>query len=1139
MDCEAFIARWTSREGGAERANYQMYLSELCDVIGVDRPDPAGSGRERNDYVFERAVRKLDDDAPAALRRIDLYKRDCFILEAKQSRWPGGPNALPQQYISSEEAAEPAASGQWDRMMRSAKQQAEAYVGMLDTDHPAPPFIIVCDVGRAFELFADFSGTGRAYHQFPDRHRFRIPIQALAKPEVRQLLARIWTEPDMLDPAKESARVTREIAVRLAAASRSLEKRYEAEEVALFLMRCIFCMFAEDVDLLPKGKFTALLQDCRDAPATLVSMLNDLWMKMDNADRSERFFSYFCADVRHFNGNLYRNARMLQLTGPEIDALLQAAQHDWIDVDPAIFGTLLEQALDPAERRRLGAHYTPRAYVERLVEKTVMEVLRAEWGVVTRQTEDAKDCGEDKKAIDIVRGFHRRLCAIRVLDPACGTGNVLYVALELMKKLEGEVLETLAGLGANEVLGLDDETVWPRQFLGLEKNPRAAAIAELVVWIGYLQQHYRTRSGHPKEPILRAFDTINAGGKGGCDAVVVWDGWPHPTVSHSDGVAKETLPNPRRPEWPEADFIIGNPPFLGGKDIRSRLGDAYAQALWQAHPHMNESADFVMYWWDRAAELLTRKGTRLKRFGLVTTNSISQVFQRRVMERHLGADKPVSLIFAIPDHPWTKATKDAAAVRIAMTVVEAGKREGELCTVLDEAALDNERAILSELYQRGVVNSDLSVGANVAAASKLEANRGLSSRGVVLHGGGFLVSRARADELGLGVRGGADGHLREYRNGRDLSERPRDVRAIDLFGLDSTDVRGRFPEIYQHLLEHVKPGRDTNARTYRRVNWWLFGENVPDARKAWERLPRYIVTVETAKHRVFQFLDVSILPDNKLVCVASADAAHLAVLQSEIHRRWYLANSGMLGVYDREAVYVKSRCFDPFPFPAPSEPVRQQLRDAGEELDALRKRVLEQHDDLTLTGLYNALEKLGSGVPLSARDDDVKQRGLVLIMKELHDAIDRLTAEAYGWPRDLSDQEVLARLVALNAERAREEAGGIVRWLRPDYQAARFAVVPAPKSLQLPLAAAVIPIDRGKPVFPKARQDQPTAVAAIIAAHRGPLDALSVARSFKGGGTRIEARVAQILLTLARYGHIAALPDGRFTATRAFARLAA
>ncbi len=562
---------------------------------------------------------------------------------------------------------------------------------------------------------------------------------------------------------------------------------------------------------------------------------------------------------------------------------------------------------------------------------------------------------------------------------------------------------------------------------------------------------------------------------------------------------------------------------------------------------MNESADLVMYWWDRAAEMLTRRGTKLRRFGMVTTNSISQVFQRRVMERHLGAKHPISLVFAIPDHPWTKATKDSAAVRIAMTVAEAGNKEGVLWEVVREERLDTDEPELDFENSGGTINADLTVGLDLTRAATLMASEGLCSRGVQLMGSGFMVSKTEAMHLGLGRRDGLESRVRSYRNGRDLTDRSRAKLVIDLFGLTAEHVRRAFPEVYQHLTEKVrydlgpdgkprtdktgrKLGREWNNRKSYREKWWIFGEPRGDLRPALEGLTRYIATVETAKHRVFQFLDVSILPDNMIVVIADADAATIAVLSSRVHAKWSLLSGATLEDRPR---YSKSRCFDPFPFPDLSDVQRQQLRVTGEELDALRKRVLADHPDLTLTGLYNVLEKLKGGIVLTDKDEDVKQRGLVLILKELHETIDGLTMDAYGWPRDLSDQQILERLVALNAERAREEAEGQVRWLRPDYQAPRFARGVKARTGELDLPETVISIDRGKPPFPKDRHEQPLAVEAMLAASGRAMDAASIARGFRNGGRKIEPRVAQVLLTLARYGHISALSDGRFAARRA------
>ncbi|MGV3580388.1 class I SAM-dependent DNA methyltransferase [Brevundimonas sp.] len=1184
MDIETFIQRWSQARGGAERANYQMFLTELCEALELPRPDPASDDTRTNDYVFERGVKRRESEGQTSTLRIDLYKKGAFILEAKQSRAAQRDDGQQSLFKADEASSVAASQGKWDVLMRNARRQAEDYVFRLPADHPAPPFIIVCDVGYVFEVYADFSGSGRAYSHFPDRKGFRIRLEDLRDPDITARLKAIWTEPQSLDPTRESARVTRQIAERLAAVSRRLERNHPPEEVAHFLMRCIFTMFAEDVDLLPKGKFTALLEERLENPDSFAPMLEGLWRSMDSENYAGRFYAGFAEHLRWFNGGLFHDPKAFPMTREEIGELLAASKHDWRYVEPAIFGTLVEQALDPKERRALGAHYTPRSYVERLVEVTVMEPLRADWNAALVKAADARERGEPKEAVAVVRAFHHALCTTRVLDPACGTGNFLYVSLELMKRLEGEVLEALAELGETEGIGF--ETVDPHQFLGIELNVRAAAIAELVLWIGYLQQHYRNSREHPAEPILKAFGNIQQK-----DAVLTWDGYPELQFEVKDGVAVQVYPNARRPDWPAAEFIVGNPPFIGGKDLRSRMMPGYAEALWKAHKDMNESADFVMYWWDGAAELLTRKKTPLRRFGFVTTNSISQVFQRRVMERHLNAKAPVSIIFAVPDHPWTKATKDSAAVRISMTTARSGSHEGDLREVVSEAGLDTDEPLITFDSRIGLINPDLTVGVDVTKAGPLLANEGVCSPGVKLHGAGFIVTPAEAALLGLGRREGLDRHIRNYRNGRDLTASPRGVMVIDLDGLSADEVRRTYPEVYQHLLERVKPERDRNNEEYRRVHWWLFGRRNTLMRGFTANTSRYIATAETAKHRIFEFLSTDILPDNRLVNFGLPDATWLAVLSSRTHITWTLATSGVL---EDRPIYTKSRAFDPFPFPDPSDALRATLRDLGEELDATRKTVQAEHPDLTLTGLYNVLEKVRSQTPLDAKDEDVKDRGRVLILKDLHDQIDRATMRAYCWddlipllssssgkplaaqtggrsgarerepvadtaaseivPEQIAfgaaaspgrfapeddeskklDEIILERLVALNAERAAEEAAGHVRWLRPDYQIPRFAKgAAAPKSGQLDLQDNVVAIDKGLPAFPKDKGEQVMAIRAVLVASGAPMDAAAVSRAFKQGGKKIEQRVVQALNTLVRYAEITALPNGAFAAKRA------
>jgi hypothetical protein len=858
VEVEAFIQRWSNLEGGAERANYALYLTELCDVLGVPRPDPASAIVERNDYVFERFVRRRDGTSG----RIDFYRRDAFVLEAKQSRQIVGgekfieteqPPLLIGLDLPEQRPASRASRRGFDVLMVNARRQAEEYARELPQDHGWPPFVMVCDVGYCLEVYADFGRMGK-YEQFPDRQGYRVFLEDLRKLDVRERLRQIWLDPHSLDPSKRAARASREIAARLAQVSKALEGAHGAEEVAHFLMRCLFTMFAEDTGLLPEHSFLKLLEECAEHPEGFAPLLNELWQKMDTGG----YATSIRAAVKRFNGSLFKNAKVIPLGREEIGELRAAAAQDWKEVEPAIFGALLEQALDPTERKRLGAHYTPRAYVERLVTAVVIEPLRADWTAVVNAVEEARASGDERNAVRLVRAFHDKLCATRVLDPACGTGNFLYVALDLTKRLEGEVLEMLADLGGQEALtGLEGHTVDPHQFLGLELNTRAAAIAELVLWIGYLQLHFKTKGGPPGEPILRAFGNINLGKPGGYDAVLTWDGYPVPTIEHQGGMTKEAYPNARRPGWPAAEFIVGNPPFIGGKDVRSRLGDGYAETLWKVTKGVNASADFVMFWWDRAADILTQKGTVLRRFGFVTTNSITQDFSRRVIKRRMDANTPISLIYAIPDHPWTKASTDSAAVRIAMTVAERGQHEGLLREVVNESALDSDEPRIEFADRQGSINPDLTVGADVTAAVPLRANTLLCSPGVKLHGDGFIVTEAEAQFLGLGRRSGLEEHVRPYRNGRDLTSHARGMMVIDLFGLTAEQVRDRFPEIYQHLKAEVKEktvtdkngkiqliGRDWNNRPIYRENWWIFGEPRAELRPALAGLSCYIATMQ-------------------------------------------------------------------------------------------------------------------------------------------------------------------------------------------------------------------------------------------------------------------------------------------------------
>ncbi|UCV20164.1 class I SAM-dependent DNA methyltransferase [Ferribacterium limneticum] len=1134
MQIDTFLSRWRAA-GGSERANYQLFIADLCALLEVAPPQPANEDTRDNPYVFERRVIFHHGDGSTSNGFIDCYKRGSFIGEAKKIR--AG-----------------AETRQFDDALLRARGQAENYARHLPADEGRPPFLVVLDVGNVIELYAEFTCTGGSYTPFPDPRSHRIRLDDLTREDIRARLQAVWQDPHSLDPARRTARATREIAVRLARVAQSLEGKYQPERVAAFLSRCLFSMFAEDVGLLPKvdneGAFTGLLKTLKNAPEQFVPLVAELWQAMDEG----KFSVAIRAQLPRFNGKLFKQPEVLPLDRDQIDLLLEASRADWAEVEPAIFGTLLESALNPLERHDLGAHYTPRAYVDRLVLPTVIEPLRANWHDTQAAALLLANEGKLKDAADLVRAWHHKLCTTRVLDPACGSGNFLYVTLEHMKRLEGEVLDTLAQLGdTQQRLEVEGLTVDPHQFLGLEINPRAAAIAEMVLWIGYLQWHFRTQgSGLPPSPILRDFKNIECRDAVlSADAIAFatddsgkpltrWDGRttkPHPVTGElvpdeAAQIPRERYTNPRPATWPQADYIVGNPPFIGAAAMRQALGDGYTEALRAAWPAVPESADFVMFWWHHAAGL-TRRGEVL-RFGFITTNSIKQTFNRRVLEHHLNAQPPLALAWAIPDHPWADAA-NSAAVRIAMTVGQPGDAPGTLQTVVAEGGADGDAVHIELVEKTGRIHADLSIGADVVGAKALRANGGISSPGLKLHGAGFIVNPDEATRLQPCDR------IRPYRNGKDLTDKPRGFLVIDLFGLTADEVRSRYPAAYQWVLERIKPERDAKAHSsdgaaYARL-WWLHGKPRTELRKALAGLPRFIATVETAKYRTFQFLDGTIAPDNKLICIALADAFHLGVLSSQTHHTWALASGSQLGP---TPVYVKTLSFEAFPFPAASPEQQARIAALAEQLDTHRKRQQAAHPDLTLTGMYNVLAKLRSGEPLTAKDKTIHETGLVAVLRQLHDELDTAVLAAYGWP-DLAPtatDALLDRLVALNAERSREEATGQIRWLRPDFQ---NPASPNPTvnrknepNLKSP-SAAQADTTPAKPAekrpWPPSLPDQVAAIAQVLAESPLALSEPEIASRFTGKGPW-KKRLPQLLETLVALGRARMSDDGRYGASK-------
>ncbi len=1128
-DLAKFIRRWET-SSASEQQTKDQFLLELCDELGVARPEPASGDPSRDRYVFEYPVREKDQDGKVHTKRIDLYKEGHFLLEAKQGAAEGATKA----------GTAKRGTNAWHIAMNEAYGQALGYARTLAKP---VPILVVCDIGHCFDIYESFDGSG-AYRHFPTAQTNRLYLRDLE--EHADKLRCIFTDPLSLDPSRKAAKVTREVAGYLANLAKKLEDDGHAQEtVARFLMRCLFTMFAEDIELLPDHLFTKLLREhWIPHPRSFPGGVQALWETMNTGG------DMVLARVRHFNGGLFSDTAALPLDEHALLLLRTAAEHDWSDVEPAIFGTLLERALDKKERHRLGAHYTPRAYVERLVRPTIEEPVRAEWDVVRAEVaqlrvdeEKAKSAAAKKKkraeSIQRVRAFHRKLCEIRVLDPACGSGNFLYVALHLFQQIESEIWSLLESLGeSQDVLRLEGLRVTPAQFLGIEKKRWAKEIAELVLWIGYLQWHYRMLGKRPPvfDPVLHDYRNIESR-----DAILDYDSeelvrdekgkpvtrWDGETMKIHPVTRKEVpdetakIPvyryvNPRKAEWPKADFVIGNPPFLGTKRMRAALGDGYVEALRRTYAEdIEDSADLVMYWWHKAAEL-TEAG-ELRRFGLITTNSITQSFNRRVLERHLT--KGLAIPYAIPDHPWTDA-ETGAAVRIAMTCGSVDPpRQARLALVLaegPETEEDEARKVLLSIRDNGPIQADLRMGAGVASSRALRANAGFSGMGVALHGHGFVLEEDEVERIGL-LNSPV---VRHYVGGRDLLQRPRERYVID-FSFQSEDAaRAAAPAAFQHLALHVLPERKLNRRDSIRTLWWRFGWERPKVREALRGLQRYIGTTETAKHRVFQFIPGDTLPDHMIVVIASSCAFLLGVLSSEIHLAWALSAGGTLEDRPR---YNKNRCFDPFPFPDPSPGLRGRIADLAEALDAHRKSRQAAHPDLTITGMYNVLEKLRAGEPLNDKETAIHEKGLISVLKKIHDDLDAVVFEAYGWPSDLTDEQILEKLVALNAERAEEEKRGTIRWLRPDFQnpagkqaavQSTFAETEAGED-----ADETTPVPAAARPWPKKMAEQITAVRDTLAGSSGLWTARQVAAGFTGAKP---ADVAPVLESLATLGHLLA-----------------
>ena len=441
-------------------------------------------------------------------------------------------------------------------------------------------------------------------------------------------------------------------------------------------------------------------------------------------------------------------------------------------------------------------------------------------------------------------------------------------------------------------------------------------------------------------------------------------------------------------------------------------------------------------------------------------------------------------------------TESGAAVRIAMTAGAFGIAAGFAVEVVSERAGQDGEIDVTIRSVSGRIDSALGPGGDVGSAARLRSNVGLSFMGVTLVGDGFRLAGPELQQLGLQPNE-LPPVVRPYVAGRELAQAAQARYVVDLFGYSDADARREWPSLYQRLSDRVRPERAQNKRAAYRDRWWIFGEPRQAMRRALAGLQRFIATLETSKHRFFLFQPAEVMADHTVFVIASDDADVLGVLSSRVHVAWAIAAGATLEDRPR---WRNVTCFEPFPFPACSDDLKSRIRTLGEFLDAHRKRQQALHPDLTITGMYNVLTKLRSGEALTAKEKIIHEQGLVSVLKQIHDDLDAAVFDAYGWPHDLTDEQILERLVALNRERAEEEKNGVIRWLRPEFQAPKGAAPATQPALagtgdagEVEAAPAAVEV-----AWPK---KLPAQIAAVRELFRGISRALlldDVTRAFKG-----------------------------------------
>ncbi|MCI0334481.1 MAG: class I SAM-dependent DNA methyltransferase [Planctomycetes bacterium] len=788
MTPHEFIQKWQAAQL-SERSACQQHFLDLCDLLG--QPKPAAADPEGAWYTFERGVRKTEGGQGWA----DVWKKNCFGWEYKGKH----------------------------------KDLAAAYKQLLQyrEDLENPPLLVVCDLNR-FEIHTNFTGTVKRVYAFD--------LDGLSHPDNLDVLRRVFTDPESLRPGQTTEAVTAQAAELIGQIADGMRVRgIAAHDAAHFLMKLMFSMFAEDIGLLKNKVFAGILKSAKDKPAVLAQRMQALFEAMSTG-------GYFGADeVLHFNGGLFADAAVIELRPAEIRNLVDVNALDWSDVEPSIFGTLFERMLDPDKRSQIGAHYTSRADIETLLQPVVMQPLRREWDAVKAECDalwpKIKKVGRDvhrkptakasparKKFDKLLSDFTGRLEDVTILDPACGSGNFLYVALNLLLDLDKEVISYAAQHGMTVF-----PSVRPTQLFGIEINEYAQELASVVIWIGYLQWMHDNGFTPQLDPVLEPFESIRR-----MDAILDLSDPAHP----------------REPEWPAAEFIVGNPPFLGASFLRAELGDSYMDAmsiLWSER--IPKDSDLCCYWFEKGRQQIESR--RASRVGLLATQGIRGGVNRTTLDRikHSG-----NVFFAVSDRDWIL---DGANVHVSMVGFDDGTETTR--------TLDGKPAV--------EIHTNLGGGADITRAARLRENDGL-----------FLRSPEKGGKFEMPVSAALPLLSHPNPNGRPTSDiLVRWINAKMLVGKDECYWIVDFPSdftqaqaagyeaAFKFAEENVREFRSRNRYEGLRNKWWIYRRPGDGVRNAQRRYSRLLCTPMVSKHRIFIWTDPVVQPDKTIYAFACDD----------------------------------------------------------------------------------------------------------------------------------------------------------------------------------------------------------------------------------------------------------------------------